>query len=354
MKYSYAVILTTGIVLFLFFSGCGTSKIVYDVRDPAEVQLPGGTEKIAVLNVVSASIGDDLQKVDELFKGEGELVNKIASQGAVNSFIKEVGELSDMQVNNLSVHPGAIRIQPEGKAMISWALVDSLCIAAGTEILVTLESFNSRTSIDYSSYSRKPKSDQVKIWSNTIAYDISTENIYIARLKVYIESNWKVYHPGENRIIMDRTFTDSLFTEADGPSQVEAEKRLPGKKNAIEDGGYITGTKFAARITPGRTTVQRVYFTSGNDDFKEANKFVKMRYWEMAAEFWEKNRDNPDTKIGGTAKYNLAIIREMNGNLDEAIQLAEDAYSELPKKLINSYIQILKERKIGIDDRMKN
>ena len=93
---------------------------------------------------------------------------------------------------------------------------------------------------------------------------------------------------------------------------------------------------------------------SGNDDFKEANKFVKMRYWERAAEFWEKNRDNPDTRIAASAKYNLALIQEMNGNLDEAIQLAENAYNEVPKKLINSYIRILKDRKISNNDHLEN
>jgi tetratricopeptide (TPR) repeat protein len=164
-------------------------------------------------------------------------------------------------------------------------------------------------------------------------------------LKAYVTVGWKIYYPAERKIILDQVYLDSVFTEANGMSKVEAERSLPGIKNAIEDAGYIAGARFARRVSPRKTTVERKYFTSGNDDFKQANQFIEMRYWESAAEFWEKNMENPKPNIAGAARYNLALIHEMNGKLDEAIDLVVSAGKLYNHKVIKAYHQILNQRR---------
>ena len=70
-----------------------------------------------------------------------------------------------------------------------------------------------------------------------------------------------------------------------------------------------------------------------------------MRYWDKAAEYWEKNIENPKPKIAGSARYNLAIFNEINGKLEEAIDLVESAGTQYQHKLIKAYLQILNNRK---------
>jgi len=49
--------------------------------------------------------------------------------------------------------------------------------------------------------------------------------------------------------------------------------------------------------------VERRYFPKGNDDFKMTKTYVFQRYWDKAAELWERNLNNPDLKIASAAKY---------------------------------------------------
>jgi len=313
------------------------------VVDPAEIKLPGGIGSTTIVNLVSRSMDDKVNEISDLFKGKGELVNQIASQGTVAGLRREIEMSSDNQILVSSLPDNEVATTNK-LPDLSWYLIDSICQASKRQTLIVLNSFDSRTEIDYSGYERRIQVDPVKIWSNTIAYDVATDYVYIARLKAYVNLGWKIFYPASREILLDQVYLDSVFTESEGMSKNEAERMLPGIKNAVEDAGYIAGSNFARRIAPGRTTVERRYFTSGTDDFKQANNFVKMRYWEQAGEFWQRNIDNSDPKIAGSARYNLALVREMNGKLEEAIDLVESAKKSYPNALMDEYLQILKQR----------
>jgi len=344
MKQRTYLILAFAAVMLPLLSSCGTSKIVFDVITPAEVRLPGGVENTTLANLVSSSMEDNLEGVSDLLKGRGELVNQVAAQGSINGLKKELQ-------SNTNTIPEQIRITEEQihtsseQHDLSWEVLDSICTALGKETIIALKSFESKTTMDYSGYERKAEKDPLKVWSIDFAYNVSTDYVYIARLKAYVTIGWKIYCPADRKVILDRVYSDSLFTEAKGMSKVEAERSLPGIKNAIEDAGYVAGARFARRISPRKTVVERKYFTSGNDDFKQANNFVKMRYWDKAAEYWKKNIENPKPKIAGSARYNLALVSEMNGKLEEAIDLVESAMERYPHELIEAYHQILNQRK---------
>ena len=335
------LVLTAGILLFL--SSCSTSKIVFDVINPAKAQLPEGLENATVINLVSPSMEDRLDDISDLLKGKGELMNQIAAQGAIAGFNQELQMNTGIQLMQTFLPDNQI-ITSADNSDTSWKMMDSICLASGVKTIIALKSFESKTEMDYSGYERRTLADPVKVWSNTLAYDVATDYVYIARLKAYVEIGWKVFYPAGREMMLDQAYVDSVFTEAEGMSKNEAERMLPGIKNAVEDAGFIAGSRFARRFSPGRTTVERKYFTSGNDDFKQANNYVKMRYWDKAAEFWQKNIENPHPKIAGTARYNLALVREMNGKLEEAIDLVESTRQSYHNSLMDEYLQILKQR----------
>ena len=53
---------------------------------------------------------------------------------------------------------------------------------------------------------------------------------------------------------------------------------------------------------------------------------------------------NKDSKIAGRAYYNMAIISEINGDLEKAIEWASKAYSYYKIKESLRYLNILKNR----------
>ena len=348
MKQTLYLYIAFGVVLLLLLNSCTTSRIVFDVMDPADIEIPEGIENTVLINLITASGTEDIEDINELFKGRGELVNQIASQGTVTSLTKELQNVHEINLPQARL-PEGLSNTAENPVDLPWEIIDSICMAMGKKTIIALTSFDSRTDIDYSGFERRTQESPAKVWTKTMAYDVSTDYVHIARLKTYVDIGWKIYYPAERLIVSDQVYPDSVFTEVEGNSLVEAEKNLPGIKNAIEDAGYIAGSHFASRISPGWTTVERIYYTSGNDDFKQAQNFVKMRYWTEAAEFWRNNIDNPDPNIASKARFNLTLIYEMNGQLKDAVNMLESARNYRSTILVDEYIQVLQQRMISPD-----
>ena len=49
-------------------------------------------------------------------------------------------------------------------------------------------------------------------------------------------------------------------------------------------------------------------------------------------------------KIAGRASYNMAIINEINGDLDSALNWAQKSYEDYNNKLAPEYVRILNNR----------
>jgi hypothetical protein len=62
---------------------------------------------------------------------------------------------------------------------------------------------------------------------------------------------------------------------------------------------------------------------------------------------WQAETSNPKRKIAGRACYNMAIISEINGDLDAAIDWAQKSYENYGIRLALTYVNILKNRKIN-------
>jgi len=90
----------------------------------------------------------------------------------------------------------------------------------------------------------------------------------------------------------------------------------------------------------------RDYFVKGTNNFKIAKRKAQLGKWDEAGALWEMETSNPKLKVAGRAYYNMAIINEINGNLDEALKWAEKSYSDYNIKLGREYSKILENRRI--------
>jgi hypothetical protein len=89
----------------------------------------------------------------------------------------------------------------------------------------------------------------------------------------------------------------------------------------------------------------RDYYVKGTNNFKIAKRKAQVGKWDEAGELWEKETDNRSSKIAGRACYNMAIINEINGDLDKALQWSQKAYEDYNVKLALRYTRILENRK---------
>ena len=95
------------------------------------------------------------------------------------------------------------------------------------------------------------------------------------------------------------------------------------------------------------TRVTRDYYVRGSGNFKIATRKARTGNWDGAAKLWQQEVTNSKRKIAGRACYNMAIISEINGDVDGAIQWAQKSYENYNNHLALSYVNLLKNRKIN-------
>jgi len=71
---------------------------------------------------------------------------------------------------------------------------------------------------------------------------------------------------------------------------------------------------------------------------------VRNDQWDEAAGLWEQVLNDPDPKIAGRAAYNLAVFREIEGDMDGAIEYADKATALFPNGTTRSYRGVLQDR----------
>ena len=118
--------------------------------------------------------------------------------------------------------------------------------------------------------------------------------------------------------------------------------------------GYL-GTNFASRIIPSWIKVGRAYYRSNNVDMLQAEKYFLEGEFLKAAEIYNRETKNKNRNIAAKARYNMALICEMEGKPDAAIDWLVLSYSAYKnpnaehKFNCQQYINLLALRKKEIE-----
>lgn len=79
------------------------------------------------------------------------------------------------------------------------------------------------------------------------------------------------------------------------------------------------GKSFATKIIPSMEKVRRTYYHSTNVNMRLAEKHMLAGEWMSAAEIYNKQTNNKNRNIAAKATFNMALVCEMEGNMDAAI-----------------------------------
>jgi len=139
-------------------------------------------------------------------------------------------------------------------------------------------------------------------------------------------------------------FNEQVVLSGRGINPVKAMETIIGRKEAVLRQSIRMGQNYASRILPYYIRVSRTYYVRGTNNFKIGKRRAQTGNWDGAAELWEKDIDHPKTKIAGRAAYNMAIINEINGDLNKAIEWASKSYTDYNNKNALSYLKVLKQR----------
>jgi hypothetical protein len=160
-----------------------------------------------------------------------------------------------------------------------------------------------------------------------------------------VKTGWRIYVPSIRRISDEYTEVQNT-SYAGGPNPLITVDAILQRKETIKQVANNCGHAYAVRILPEFVRVYRDYFIrGGSGSFKIAKRKARSGNWDGAAELWMKETTSSKRKSAGRASYNMAIINEINGNLDEAMKWAQKSYEDYGIRPSLRYINMLKARR---------
>ena len=102
-----------------------------------------------------------------------------------------------------------------------------------------------------------------------------------------------------------------------------------GRLKAVLDRcAQIEGEYFGTKLIPTWTTVDRLYYKSKNQKMQLAMQLALKNDWESAAKIWNSETKSKNRNIATKAKFNMALVCEMEGRPDLGIGWLTKSYNE--------------------------
>ncbi len=321
-----------------FLSSCSSmNSLTLSVTEPAPVYL---SSEIKSAGIIDRSLPtENNQKMDDMDKylsAEGKNLDKEGAQTSVVGLFDELknnNRFDELKIiDNTNIKSPGMGIFP---APLTWQQVNQICDENNVDALFVLSFYDTDAKVNVAA-------NPVEI-AGPLGVKIPAIETQIT-INTLIKTGWRIYDP-INEIIQDEyIINENQVSSGRGINPLNAAQAIIGRKEAVLQVSNTIGHNYAFRILPYRTRVNREYFVKGTDNFEVGKRRAQTGDWDGAAELWEKEIDNPKGKIAGRAYYNMAIINEINGNLDTAVDWASKSYSDYGIKDALHYVNILKDR----------
>ena len=337
MKNNYSLlVLLLGFILLL--GSCqATKSYTINVTNPAPVFLDSSLTKIGVINrTETKEENKPLEVLDKVLTAEGKNLDKDAANAATQSIARELQknlrfdkviiiDSSGLKTPGLGIFP----------ASIPWSELELIANKHDVDVVFVLSFLDSDTKIDYSNSKKEIK--------NTLGVKLNILE-HQAKVQTNIKIGWRIYDV-RNRIIKDELIINDVTTSTgSGINPLKALEAIINKReNVLEISNYL-GQAYAHRVTPYNFEASRAIYVRGSQNLKTAKRYVNAGKWDDATEIWLNESKNTKNKVAGRATYNLAMITESNGNLEEAIEWANTSYLKYNNKKALTYLNVLKDR----------
>jgi hypothetical protein len=331
-------LLLFGLSAFLIIS-CKTQQLYLNVVEPAPVTLPAYVQNAGIIDRSEAGVETrPIDAIDKVLSLEGANLDKEGAAASIAGLTDELSrngrftEIKSISSEDLKA-PGLGIFPPP----LDWETVALKCSENKVDLLFALELFDTDTKISYHATKTggRPKTVLGAITGVEQQADMLTT----------VRTGWRIYDPAGKQILDEISLNRNLTFSATGLTPVIAASALIDRKEAVKRVGLIAGQVYAQRILPYELRVSRDYYVKGTNNFKVAMRKARTGNWDQAGDLWEIETANPNSRIAGRACYNMAIISEINGDLDQATDWARKAYEDYRNRKALRYIDILEYRK---------
>lgn len=320
--------------IILLSSACAP-KVAIRVLEPAYVTAPSHIQTVAFVDRSRVNGAGEmvLGALEGLLTGEAIGADNSGRDEAEKGFRNVFRETPRFDL----VLPGAVNL--EGGLFdkkMNWKEAKRACKNAGCQGIVALESFDSDSSVSTEMKKRERKNEAGKKFH---------EKYWVAEQSTSVRTSWRFYDI-KNRVVIDdlKGWSNHDTFSYEGVTEEAAIRKLPSQHGTINDQGYSSGLDYARRIAPFYVTLYRKLYTSGDPNLKASKDYVKSRNWEEANAYWVEAAKSEKPKIQARAIYNMAVSKEVEGDLQGALALAEQSNTIYPKGASGEYAQMIRQR----------
>jgi len=323
---------------FLQYSCSSYNYLTLGVTEPAPVDFPGSIKSIGLINRANQidSTKAFLDGVDKILSLEGKELDKLGAEQSISGLFNILFESkrfeSVKQIDGLDIKGSVMSVFP---APLSWEKVAEICKLNDVDALFELSFYDTEASFVF---------EAIPVNVSTPIGTTVTVPEHQLTITTIVKTGWRIYDNTTRTIRDEFIITEKQVSSGRGINPMIAFETVTGRKEAVLQISQIIGKNYGYRIFPYNIRVSRIYYVRGSQNFKIGQRKAQVGDWHGAAKLWEKELNNPKRKIAGRACYNMAIINEIDGNLEDAIAWAAKSYTDYKNKEGLKYKRILENR----------
>src|SRR5674476_41285 len=323
---------TKGTILLLLMIVCisMTSCIVtqdartnqIEIMKPAIVNFPENINTVALINNVSN------RKVNQPFKYSNQYNYKLDTESDTT--------IKYLALSNTCMDALAWVLKKEGYFSDVINYHDSL----------TIVNPSNKKLFDPERLFQQTKSD-LCIFLNDFSFEIEKYKDFEAVTNI-ASLSWTIVYKKDSLTYTYKQRDTLTFIVEDFPPDLADNMKI---KMVVNNSSTFLGQSFCSKIIPTWFPVDRVYYTSNDQNMVQAEKFALNGDWLKAAEIWNTQTKSKKSMIAAKASFNMALACEMEGKFDTAIEWLVSSSSMMKKNNkehplnCQDYIYALMQRK---------
>lgn len=328
-------ILTLSLLILLLAISC-TRTVYVPVQRPARVYVGPHIQSVAVVDRTFFQ-NRPVNIIESVLTGEMPGLDKEAAQRAIDGLIQNLQNSDRYQVVRTGERFTNPTLPGVWTTPFSWDEVQRICTQYNTHALLVLETFDSNFIVTNGTRVVKRKD---KDGNETNVNEVYAEGIATVRV------GFRLYDPAKKTIIDEYMYSHNGRWEAAGTVLQAVLGSLIDHKQAVNEVSTQSGRMYAGRISPQWIRLNREFYTKGKGDadFSMGVRRATVNDWNGATQAWLRSVHSPKRKTAGRSAFNLALMYEINGDLETALDWAQRSYTDYGVKQGRTYSNALRRR----------
>ncbi len=324
------------LVLFVVLSACKSTHTVtvYNL-EPAPVVLSKDIKRIGIIKEVGDK--DSEQKIASLEALVEASDLRIAEEGTEAALEGLMAELQkDRRFDTVMILRDATSLwdsKSELSNTIPWDQLRDLCTRNQLDAVFSLAFYQTDTRISEKK-STMEELDLMRMKVVIPARELTLETL--------IENGWRIYDPFERQVLDEIEVNEQVVTQAKGEDALEALQAMDGRADSLLTKSRGSGSAFGSRLKPTSKAALREVYIKGSPLLTQAKIAVEDEDWLEAARLWQLDLGHDKSAIRAMACHNMAVLYELKGDLEKAMEWAVLATTHDDGKDHRNYLETLK------------